>query len=830
MLGGCRTVIKAVFPALRRRARLHHLARATLLAACATPLLAPAAHGHAYGGPNSGSRIGANVSVPVYYDHSLAFVDMMRQANGFNLPDTPWVDPSTTAHGPIALTADGWPTEDFGTIIASGWSNETRVQGVYTVVFRGHATVIPVASPGVTVGAQITDAASGLTRVPVTFGPTATQLMLAFKQTDGSVRDLRVLRPGYAWDDPNLPVYADDYRRYMAPFSTLRTMDWTATNSVKSGLWADRVTPELVRGGKAPNRGADMPTGAAWEQVIQMANELDKDVWINVPTKADDDYVTQLATLFKAQLEPSRKLYVEWGNEMWNGSFPQGGWLTDVAVPAAIAAGNTHLEQSSTNKYVQAQHLFAERTFRIGEILRTVFGDDQMMTRVRPVLAWQSGGHSVTDRMIRYAHEAFPDRPVNDYIWAFSGAPYFGLRATRNVDGLPMADLAADMTTEVGNLYRGFFYEYSAYLKLKYGLHWVAYEGGPDTFGSASLPAKTELNRSSTMGDLCRTALTDWDRAGGELFMWYFAGAGSWTTQYGAWSTSETIDLANPSHKMRCLTDVSAARPALPVARHISGVPIDAAESVGMYPTVGDAAWVNERKWWAKDQVKTYMVSSDQAVTTCYPFATTGVFSSAAGRFTVSVNGAVQQADRPIVNTTGTTPVRSDMGEICLDPGMNAVELKMTTPATGNLDQLIITDEGRQLPPPPSAGGGGGAQTTTPTTPAGSSTSGSNLGTAPRLTLADPQRCVRGAARIPALLTAASSSAVRLLTVSVAGRTVAKISSPSTGIVRLPATVTKALRRSKARRPSLRAVLLMRDGTRVVQRLTPRLAGRTCTP
>jgi hypothetical protein len=56
---------------------------------------------------------------------------------------------------------------------------------------------------------------------------------------------------------------------------------------------------------------------------VQIANELGKDIWINVPALVDDAYVRSLAELLQRTLAPDRAVYVEYSNELWNTQFPQ---------------------------------------------------------------------------------------------------------------------------------------------------------------------------------------------------------------------------------------------------------------------------------------------------------------------------------------------------------------------------------------------------------------------------------------------------------------------------------------------------------------------------
>ena len=79
----------------------------------------------------------------------------------------------------------------------------------------------------------------------------------------------------------------------LAPYGTLRFMDWTNTNAQTDVNWADRV--QMAHRTYTKN-------GVAWEEVIHLSNILGKDVWINIPHLAKADYIRQLATLFLQKL------------------------------------------------------------------------------------------------------------------------------------------------------------------------------------------------------------------------------------------------------------------------------------------------------------------------------------------------------------------------------------------------------------------------------------------------------------------------------------------------------------------------------------------------
>ena len=59
-----------------------------------------------------------------------------------------------------------------------------------------------------------------------------------------------------------------------------------------------------------------MVNGASLEVMVALANALDADPWFNMPHQADDTFVRNFATYVRQHLEPGRKVYVEWANEV----------------------------------------------------------------------------------------------------------------------------------------------------------------------------------------------------------------------------------------------------------------------------------------------------------------------------------------------------------------------------------------------------------------------------------------------------------------------------------------------------------------------------------
>jgi hypothetical protein len=73
--------------------------------------------------------------------------------------------------------------------------------------------------------------------------------------------------------------------------------------------WDKRNTP-------ATQPGFVDALAVKWEDVIDLGNELKKDIWINIFYN-DDDYVFNLATMLRDNLDHNVHVYVEFANEAW---------------------------------------------------------------------------------------------------------------------------------------------------------------------------------------------------------------------------------------------------------------------------------------------------------------------------------------------------------------------------------------------------------------------------------------------------------------------------------------------------------------------------------
>jgi hypothetical protein len=231
----------------------------------------------------------------------------------------------------------------------------------------------------------------------------------------------------------------------LAPYRVLRFMDWNLTNDATNpqSNWSTRQPP-----GQAPGEAV------AYEWQIDLCNRAQKDYWLTVPHAAAPEYFAQLAQLVSERLDPRLRVYVEWSNEVWNGSFPQHGY-------ARAKGSQLRLPGKDPGMAYQVH-----QSLRLFEAFARVFGDNN--PRVVRVLA----GQAAWDGPCRAQLAALRDPTINPkhtqaHVYAI--APY--------VYGNTIADLRSNGMTQA----KDWVGEQLACAQSA-GLPLIAYEGGQDSF------------------------------------------------------------------------------------------------------------------------------------------------------------------------------------------------------------------------------------------------------------------------------------------------------------------------------------------------------------
>lgn len=89
--------------------------------------------------------------------------------------------------------------------------------------------------------------------------------------------------------------------------------------------------------------------------------------WFNIPYGADDDYITQMATMAYNNVRKDIKIYLEYSNEAWNMFFDSGKYTQKMGDALNL----------STDAVKSRNYFYALRSKQIITIWKNVFGDRQ---------------------------------------------------------------------------------------------------------------------------------------------------------------------------------------------------------------------------------------------------------------------------------------------------------------------------------------------------------------------------------------------------------------------------------------------------------------------
>ncbi len=372
----------------------------------------------------------------------------------------------------------------------------------------------------------------------------------------------------------------------MEPFSTLRMMDLGKTNSNFSVTWAERAWPEDFSSARAH--------GMPYEDMIRLANESGKDLWVNVPAYADDDYICRMARLFRygesgakddtsecdpaapgnapagsVALDPGITLYVELGNELWNWAFPAKTSLycmvhgtdddgttdacfstTPTSEYGAAALADSSLPWDETNTWAKASQYIALLGWHMGSVFKTAFADspDQVVVVMDGQAAWPDEART----KLTFLDAAFSD--WRQSVDALGIAPYI------HVEEDPPADLDTLFTVlDQALVTNREWISQCVTLADEFGVELLAYEGGQHLVANTDDTSHVyhQVQDDPRMYDLYREYLGGWrDLTGpGTLFCYYtFAtGSGSW----GDWGALTNGELQPGSQKWDALMSLA---------------------------------------------------------------------------------------------------------------------------------------------------------------------------------------------------------------------------------------------------------------------------------
>ena len=559
-------------------------------------LLAQAALGQAVPTPTPKMPVGLNLTGVVYYGSVNPFRNVFKtsawgpsvSASGLYSNIYPHSYPAVDSQGAAVPTptfdADGYLTNGTG----QGRYNDQTVfytipplkAGTYKLRADGDGDWLLNANGK---NAFYRGTFTGRTVATLDFPMGATGVQLELKRTNPAnhVRNIQFMMPGYNFDDPL--YFNDEFIASLQGFGVLRLMDFMETN-------ADRVTDWSMRCPVTAQTFSDDNGlgGVPYETFSELASRTGADLWVNVPSRASDDYVAKLGAFLSAGLPAATNLYVELGNELWNGgTFP-----TAIAMQRAGIASGLYPEAMSPFE-VQVRYA-ARRSYQVMAAMRLALGP--AAPRFRPVLASQGPGEldwSLDEWRYRGVELGATTRPAFPLATPNPG-PHAG--AVSHYLGAEMSYPGQLEPIKAGGLDAMFSYLMGPSLKRssaigaacravadRHGVKLLAYEGGFENFAQVAFgdtafqSLAVAASRDPRIGPAATAVLAD-AQGSFDAFMWFshVSRANAWG-QYGLVEAIDATPSAYPKyaavHGWACAVPPAVAVVPTPPADPLAAVP-----------------------------------------------------------------------------------------------------------------------------------------------------------------------------------------------------------------------------------------------------------------
>lgn len=404
--------------------------------------------------------IGMNISGLKYYSKNLIFNDVMTTASVFR--DYNW---SIDLDG-LIVDDNGYPTYIPQTLDGS----ETKIRflvnnyytGRYRIFYDGDGTL----------SGNVSSDSNGY-YIDLNGAGTNKWIDIEYSNASDPITNMHIISDEYgiydnnafniAKSDGSYETFDSRFLTGLEDFSCLRFMDWISTNGSTQVYWDDRILTSHYSQSTA--------SGISFDYAIELCNELQVDAWVCIPHKASDNYIEELATLWKDGLDENLTIYLEYSNELWNWMFSQTSWVSDNATDAVddyITGDLAELED-----YPEKDAYMMARTFRIWD---EVFGANS--DRIVRVATGQQSWPGNTGRIMRHL---FEDDGIGCDALAVTG--YFGFSSDSHTEWLEYGD---DLSMK--RIYRD-TYDYlientadntreSAAYANTYDVDYLVYEGG----------------------------------------------------------------------------------------------------------------------------------------------------------------------------------------------------------------------------------------------------------------------------------------------------------------------------------------------------------------
>jgi hypothetical protein len=564
----------------------------------------------AIGADNARSAVGYNLDFPGDWSGMPPFIDLLKNARpwqGACGDAEPHCDPA--AH--LSLDEHGWvrslrfrddPTKAYERVETVVLTNkhQTGCDGDFVLDYQGSGEVDLF-------NASITQRDPKGRRL--VFRPNEGAVFLRIRSTDpaGSgdyLRNIRVYRKDHADALTRGELFNPDMLAYLAPFGSLRFMDWMESNQrglcsggdqhgedcygesgkcgsgrcVMAGIWSERPRMDQVSllsrsqflDPAHPERGVRVG-GYPVEMLVALANRVGADPHFNMPAAFEDEYVREFARYVKEHLAPNLRASVEYSNETWNWGFPQAHYVNLKGRELWPNEGSAYVQYAGSRMQHECRlwkDVFGEEKERVRCLLSPQTGWPDMARNMLDCPAWArlhpdlGACHEGADAVAITGYFAgCLQEPQNEKHlrgWLGRGKEF---ALDRFFEQLERGGVLKCAEEGAGNSLDDAIALYSVFGRMadSRGLQLYVYESGTHFNYEGKDPAVRQLfvdaTRDPRMGRLYTRNLSAFKQAGGTII-----NAWGWVDRGDMWANSDSVsDHGHP--KYRALSDFAKNEP-----------------------------------------------------------------------------------------------------------------------------------------------------------------------------------------------------------------------------------------------------------------------------
>ena len=556
----------------------------------------------------SGAALGVNLAELVDYSDEDPFIDVFKISRAWYGQRDGEFD--TNESDAIDVDAAGWvrsltPTRPgarftrVATIMMVSGDVHNDYAGTYVVRYAGSGTLSYS-------GASVLSRQPGREVIVVSDASGYVQLRIEATDASNYLRDIHVMRVEYEDDWLAGAVFNPAWLAKLAPFETIRFMDWMRTNGSTQQTFAERPMVDDAR--------YTTELGAPLEVMVALANQQQAAPWFTMPAPANDAYMQAFAAQVHDQLDSDIPVYVEYSNEVWNtgGSFhPQGSYIdTQAAAEFGSAAtdewftARMNWHGKRTAEMCAIWHaVFADRPGQLVCVLGAQAANTWTAAEALDCPWWRTDPDNERPGQRCQAH-GIDAVAIAPYVGSYIGDPAWSNQVRRwsvqtlfaeiNTGGYVNDPAPGDWNDPpaAGALTEaiGWMQDYRAQAD-DLGYRLVAYEAGQHLAGIGAAQSDAALeqlflaaNRDDRMGQLYNDYLAAWQANSPEVMVLFQLASRS--SQYGHWGLLEYIEQAT-SPKYQAVLDAVTPKVTQSLSTTLGSAPVVVGQQVAL-PNVTD--------------------------------------------------------------------------------------------------------------------------------------------------------------------------------------------------------------------------------------------------